>query len=117
MLNKKNFYINGQWVAPKKAKDIEVIDPSTEKSCAIISLGRADDIDAAVISAKKAFESWELTTKDQRVELLEKLYVVYKKRWADVAKAITLEMGAPKDFSSELQTGTGASHINHSLDV
>jgi len=111
MLDKKNFYINGQWVAPKNAKDIEVIDPSTEKSCAIISLGGADDIDAAVISAKKAFESWGFTTKDRRVELLEKLYVVYKKRWADVAKAITLEMGAPKDFSSELQTGTGASHI------
>jgi len=111
MLNKKNFYINGQWVAPKNAKDIEVIDPSTEKSCAIISLGGADDINAAVTSAKKAFESWGFTTRNQRVELLEKLYVVYKKRWSDVAKAITLEMGAPKDFSSELQTGTGASHI------
>ena len=111
MLDKKNFYINGQWVAPKNAKDIEVIDPSTEKSCAIISLGGADDINVAVTSAKKAFESWGFTTRNQRVELLEKLYVVYKKRWADVAKAITLEMGAPKDFSSELQTGTGASHI------
>ena len=111
MLNKKNFYINGQWVAPKNAKDIEVIDPSTEKSCAIISLGGVDDINAAVTSAKKAFESWEFTTRNQRVELLEKLYVVYKKRWTDVAKAITLEMGAPKDFSSQLQTGTGASHI------
>jgi len=111
MLDKKNFYINGQWVAPKNAKDIEVIDPSTEKSCAIISLGGSDDINAAVTSAKKAFESWGFTTRNQRVELLEKLYVVYKKRWADVAKAITLEMGAPKDFSSELQTGTGASHI------
>jgi len=111
MLDKKNFYINGQWVAPKNAKDIEVIDPSTEKSCAIISLGGADDINAAETSAKKAFESWGFTTRNQRVELLEKLYVVYKKRWADVAKAITLEMGAPKDFSSELQTGTGASHI------
>jgi len=111
MLDKKNFYINGQWVAPKNAKDIEVIDPSTEKSCAIISLGGADDINAAVTSAKKAFESWGFTTRNQRVELLEKLYVVYKKRWADVAKAITLEMGAPKDFSSQLQAGTGASHI------
>jgi len=111
MLDKKNFYINGQWVVPKKSKEIEVIDPATEKTCAVISLGGADDVNEAVIAAKKAFESWAFTTKDQRVELLEKLYVVYKKRWADVAKAITLEMGAPKDFSSELQTGTGASHI------
>ena len=103
MLNKKNFYINGQWVAPKNAKDIEVIDPSTEKSCAIISLGGADDINAAVTAAKNAFEAWAFTSKKQRVDLLEKLYVIYKKRWAEVAEAITLEMGAPKDFSTQLQ--------------
>ena len=78
MLDKKNFYINGQWVVPKKSKEIEVIDPATEKTCAVISLGGADDVNEAVIAAKKAFESWAFTTKDQRVELLEKLYVVYK---------------------------------------
>ena len=29
---------------------------------------------------------------------------LYKKRWADIAEAITLEMGAPKDFSTQLQS-------------
>ena len=111
MLDKKKFYINGQWVAPKNSREIHVIDPATEKNCAVISLGSADDINAAVIAAKKAFESWGFSSKEERVELLEKLYVVYKKRWAEIAEAITLEMGAPKDFSSQLQTGTGASHI------
>ncbi|MBC8302926.1 MAG: aldehyde dehydrogenase family protein [Pelagibacterales bacterium] len=111
MLDRKNFYINGKWVAPKNQKDIEVINPSTEKSCAVISLGGKDDVNAAVTAAKNAFESWAFTPKDIRVELLEKLYVVYKKRWTEIADAITLEMGAPKDFSSQLQTGTGASHI------
>jgi len=111
MLDKKNFYINGQWVAPKNSGEIQVIDPATEKNCAVISLGSADDVNAAVIAAKKAFESWGFSSKKERVELLEKLYVVYKKRWAEIAEAITLEMGAPKDFSSQLQTGTGASHI------
>jgi len=111
MLDRKNFYINGKWVAPKNPKEIEVINPSTEKSCAVISLGGKDDVNAAVTAAKNAFESWAFTPKNKRVELLEKLYVVYKKRWAEIADAITLEMGAPKDFSSQLQTGTGASHI------
>jgi len=111
MLDRKNFYINGKWVASKNPKEIEVINPSTEKSCAIISLGGKDDVNAAVTAAKNAFESWAFTPKNKRVELLEKLYVVYKKRWAEIADAITLEMGAPKDFSSQLQTGTGASHI------
>ena len=111
MLDKKDFYINGKWVAPKNLKEIEVINPSTEKSCAVISLGGKDDVHAAVTAAKNAFESWAFTPKNKRVELLEMLYVVYKKRWAEIADAITLEMGAPKDFSSQLQTGTGASHI------
>jgi len=111
MLDKKLFYINSKWVSPKNLKEIKVIDPATEKECAVISLGGKDDVNEAVIAAKKAFESWSFTTKDQRIELLEKLYVVYKKRWAEVAEAITLEMGAPKDFSSQLQAGSGASHI------
>ena len=31
MLEKKNFYINGSWVAPEKPSNIEVINPATEK--------------------------------------------------------------------------------------
>ena len=111
MLEKKNFYINGKWVAPKNQKQIEVIDPATEKSCAVISLGGKEDVHSAVIAAKNAFTSWGFNSKEERIKLLERLYEIYKKRWNDISDAITLEMGAPKDFSSKLQTGTGASHI------
>jgi aldehyde dehydrogenase (NAD+) len=111
MLNKKLFYINGKWVSPKNSKEIKVIDPATENECAAISLGGKDDVNDAVIAAKNAFESWAFTSKEKRIELLEKLYVIYKKRWEEVAKAITLEMGAPKDFSTKMQASAGASHI------
>mgnify|MGYP001308639046 FL=1 len=111
MLEKKNFYINGQWVNPINQKELQVIDPATEKSCATISLAGKEDVNAAVIAAKKAFETWGFASKEDRIKLLEKLYEIYKKRWNDISYAITLEMGAPKDFSSKLQTGTGASHI------
>tara|TARA_Y100001970_G_C14196137_1_gene838216 strand:+ start:458 stop:1891 length:1434 start_codon:yes stop_codon:yes gene_type:complete len=111
MLEKKNFYINGKWISPINKKELQVIDPATEKSCAVISLGGKEDVDAAVTSAKKAFITWSFTSKEERIKLLEKLYELYKKRWNDISDAITLEMGAPKDFSSKLQTGTGASHI------
>ena len=111
MLEKKNFYINGKWVTPINQKQIDVIDPATEKSCAVISLGGKEDVHSAVIAAKNAFTSWGFNSKEERIKLLEKLYEIYKKRWNDISDAITLEMGAPKDFSSKLQTGTGASHI------
>ena len=110
MLEKRNFYINGKWVKPKHQKDIEVINPATEKSCAIISSGGKEDINDAVIAAKQAFKTWGFSTKEDRIALLENFYALYKKRWNDITDAIILEMGAPKDFASKLQTGTGASH-------
>ena len=111
MENKKNFYINGKWVTPKSKEEINVINPATEENCAVISLGNQEDVDLAVSSAKKAYNSWSISKKEERIELLEKLYENYKKRWADIAEAITTEMGAPKDFASKLQAGTGAAHL------
>ena len=111
MENKKNFYINGKWVTPKSNQEIKVINPATEEDCAVISLGNKEDINDAVSAAKKAYESWSFSSKDERLKLLEKLYENYKKRWSDIAEAITTEMGAPKDFATKLQAGTGAAHL------
>ena len=111
MENKKNFYINGKWVSPKSKEEIKVIDPATEENCAVITLGNKDDVNDAVNAAKNAYSSWAFSSKDERIRLLEKLYENYKKRWADIASAITIEMGAPKDFATKLQAGTGAAHL------
>tara|TARA_Y100001970_G_scaffold184182_1_gene224024 strand:- start:244 stop:1680 length:1437 start_codon:yes stop_codon:yes gene_type:complete len=111
MENKKNFYIDGKWITPKSKEEIKVINPATEENCAVISLGNKEDVDLAVSSAKKAYSSWSFSTKEERIKLLEKLYENYKKRWADIAEAITTEMGAPKDFATKLQAGTGAAHL------
>jgi len=111
MEDKKNFYIDGQWVSPLESRTFEVINPANEEPCAAISLGGKKDVDAAVGAARKAFESWSFTSKDERLALLEKLYEIYKKNWDKMAKTISLEMGAPIDFSTQLQTGTGANHI------
>ena len=62
MIDKKKFYINGKWVAPKSPKEIQVIDPATEKNCAVISLGSVEDVNSAVTSAKKALETWAFTS-------------------------------------------------------
>ena len=111
MLDKKKFYINGEWVNPKSNQTIDIINPATEEVCAEISLGNKDDVNDAVQSAKIAFKTWAFSTKEERLASLEKLYELYKKRWADISEAITLEMGAPKDFATKLQAGTGAAHI------
>jgi aldehyde dehydrogenase (NAD+) len=111
MIDRKNFYINGQWVNPKSKEEIKVVNPATEQDCAVIAIANKDDVNDAVVAAKNAYDTWAFTSKEERIQLLEKLYESYKKRWNDIAEAITMEMGAPKDFSTKLQAGTGAAHI------
>jgi aldehyde dehydrogenase (NAD+) len=111
MLDKRKFYINGQWVEPNKRNDLKVINPSNEEPCAIISLGSKEDTNSAVASAKVAFEKWKETTKKDRINYLEKLLSIYKKRSGEMAKAISLEMGAPIDWAIDVQTSSGQSHL------
>jgi aldehyde dehydrogenase (NAD+) len=111
MLNKKQFYINGQWVDPNTPNNFEVINPCNEVPCAVISLGSKEDTDAAVKSANDAFETWKETKKEDRLNYLEKLLSVYKKRFGEMAEAISLEMGAPMDWATDVQTASGQSHL------
>ena len=108
MIEKKNFYINGKWVAPVKPNDFDVIDPSTEEAFAVISLGSIEDTDKAISAAKVAFETWRETTKEERVKLLEKFDKIYNRRWNEMVEAQSMEMGAPLDFASEIHTKMGA---------
>ncbi|MCH2545887.1 MAG: aldehyde dehydrogenase family protein, partial [Alphaproteobacteria bacterium] len=99
MLDKRNFYINGKWVSPSKPDDFEVINPSNEEPFAIISLGDEADTNSAVKAAKESFSSWKKTSKEERINLLEKLLKVYKKRFDEMAEAQSMEMGAPIDYA------------------
>ena len=113
MIEKKQFYINGKWVDPINKNELEVIDPSNEEVCAVISLGDSEDTNLAVESAKKAFPMWSSTSKEERIKLLENLYEIYKSRWNKMAESISLEMGAPIDWSIEEQSSSGANHIKN----
>ncbi len=117
MLEKRDFYINGAWVAPAKANDFPVIDPSTEEQCAVISLGDQADTDAAVSAARAAFDSWSQTPVADRVALIEKLAAVYDARQEEMAQAMSVEMGAPINMSRANQVGAGSWHIGGFLDA
>jgi len=111
MLEKRDFYINGKWVKPFKSNDFEVINPSNEEPFAIISLGSKEDTEAAVKAAKEAFVKWKETSKEERINLLEKLLKIYKKRFNELVEAQSIEMGAPIDYSKSDQTAAGQSHL------
>ena len=117
MLNKRLFYINGSWVEPELSNDFNVIDPSTEETCAVISLGSEADTNKAVAAARASFESWMFTPKNERLKLIENILEEYLKRAEDMANAISLEMGAPIEMAKQQQVGTGINHIKGFINV
>ena len=115
MIEKREFYINGQWVAPAAPRDCAVIDPSTEDACAVISLGGQADTDAAVAAAKAAFPRWAATPPAERRAIVTRILDQYEARKEEFAKAISMEMGAPIDFALEQQAPCLPWHTNNFL--
>ncbi|MGH7911980.1 MAG: aldehyde dehydrogenase family protein, partial [Candidatus Dormibacteraceae bacterium] len=113
----RRFYIDGRWVDPLEPREFTVINPATESPAGIISLGSAKDVDRAVAAARRAFDSYAQTSRDERRALLERILAVYKKRYADIANAIREEMGAPVSLAKGSQAGIGVGHLAAMLDV
>ncbi len=117
MLDKRKFYINGEWVEPAAQNDLYVLNLATEKPIAVISLGTSVDIDRAVAAAKKAFASYSRTSLEERLALLEKLLAIYRRRYDEMADTITAELGAPKTMSREQQADVGVGHLQGYIDA
>jgi acyl-CoA reductase-like NAD-dependent aldehyde dehydrogenase len=118
MRDYRKFYIDGQWVDPVKPAELQVINPATEEPAGVISLGSEEDVNAAVAAARRAFDSWSTTTREERVAMLEKILEVYQTRIDDMAEVITEEMGAPLEtISRPLQAVIPVWHFQSVLEV
>src|ERR1700761_923823 len=117
MQERLQFYIDGKWVDPVTPKTIDVINPANEEAFARVSLGSKADVDKAVKAARRAFETFSRTTREERLALLEKIIAVYKTKFAAIAEAISEEMGAPLWLSKAAQAATGLGHLNETVKI
>jgi aldehyde dehydrogenase (NAD+) len=107
MIERREFYIDGAWVAPATARDWTVVNPSTEEPAAVISLGDQADTDAAVAAANRAFGDWSTTTPEARIAIMQRALEIYMRRYDEMADLISLEMGAPKKLAHQSQADAG----------
>ncbi|MEU5994627.1 aldehyde dehydrogenase family protein [Spirillospora sp. NPDC047418] len=107
----QQFYIGGQWVAPRTDRTLEVINPATEQPITSIAMGGPDDVDAAVAAARDAFESYSLTSRQERLDLLDSIIAVYGRRMEELADVISQEVGAPLSLARAAQAPAGLGHL------
>jgi len=111
------FYIDGQWVDPIEHTVGTPINPATEEPSGRIALGGAADVDRAVMAARRAFNSWSQSSREERLALLERILEEYQKRSGDLAAAVTDEMGAPRGLANGFQVGLGLGHLTTAIEV
>jgi aldehyde dehydrogenase (NAD+) len=111
------FYIDGQWVDPVELKTLDVENPATEQVAGRIALGSAADVDKAVKAARKAFDSWSRTSREERLDVLQRILAEYQKRFGDLVTAVTEEMGAPASLAQRAQVPAGMAHLATAMGV
>jgi aldehyde dehydrogenase (NAD+) len=111
------FYINGEWIEPAGRPTLDVINPATEEAFATISMGTADDVDAAAQAARAAFPAWSQSSVEERKTVIQKIMAGIQARSAELATAISNEMGAPMSLATAAQVPSGLGHFAAILPV
>ena len=97
---------------PVTPKTLDVINPANEEPFARISLGSKADVDKAVAAARKAFETFSRTTREERLALLEQDHRrSIRRKYDEIAEDDLQEMGAPMWLSKAAQAATGIGHL------
>jgi aldehyde dehydrogenase (NAD+) len=113
----RSFFINGEWVTPANRRERQVINPATESPVGRILLGTAEDVDAAVLAARAAFQAYSITTRDERVQLLERIIDTFEANLPRLAEVLSAEMGAPIELARNAHAINGLRHWRVALDV
>ncbi len=118
MSNEAKLYIDGCWVDPlEPGRWIAVINPATEEEVGRVAAGSEADVDAAVRAAHRAFPAYSESTREERLELLERILEGYRRRLPDIAAAMSAEVGIPKTFSEKVQARIGEWHLETAIKV
>lgn len=117
MDNLKKFYINGEWVDPISSTDFDVIHPGNEETIATIALGSKADVDKAVSAAKDAFKTWQFSSVDERVALMQRMLDAYTTRAEEFVKMMPHEMGTTISFSREVHMPVGIGHMEAAIEA
>ena len=117
MENLQKFYINGKWVEPRSKNTMPVINPATEEQIGTVAMGNAEDVDFAVSAANEAFVTFSQTSIQDRLDLLIKIKDVTQKRFEELVKAMSTEMGAPMTMARDAQADAAIGHLDGFIDA
>ncbi|MGX5789615.1 aldehyde dehydrogenase family protein [Staphylococcus equorum] len=110
-------FINGEFVKGNSNETLEVKNPATGETLSHITKANEKDVDKAVAAAQDAFESWSLTSKTERANLLRQISNKMMENKEKIATIETLNNGKPIRETSGIDIPYAARHFNYFASV
>jgi malonate-semialdehyde dehydrogenase (acetylating) / methylmalonate-semialdehyde dehydrogenase len=99
-------FINGKSVPSRSTRTSPVYNPATGEQSGTLGLASAQDVQAAVAAARKAFPAWAKTPPLRRARILNRFLRILEDRIDELAAVITAEHGKVlSDAKGEIQRG------------
>ncbi len=86
-------YINGNFLRPHGTAVLELINPTTREVASRVTLGDESDTRAAIAAAKAAYQGFSRTTREERMEYLQRLHDAVHARSDELVAAMVDEYG------------------------
>ncbi|MEU6443124.1 aldehyde dehydrogenase family protein [Streptomyces sp. NPDC047046] len=110
-----HLYIDGQWTEPVEPRHVELTDPTREEAFAQVALGSAADAERAVAAAQRAFDSFSVTSADERIALIDRIIEAYESHIEEFSELIAREVGIP--VANRAQVTGPAQHMRVARDL
>ena len=105
-------YIGGRFVTPRSGEYRASINPATEGTLAECAVGSADDIDAAVAAARRAYKSvWSKMKPAERGKYLFRIARMLQERAREFAIIESMDGGKPIRESRDVDVPLAAAHF------
>lgn len=104
-VKKLSNFINGEWIDSGDSY-AKVKNPATGETVVEVPLSGADNVNEAVVAAKKAQKEWALVPAPQRAEILFRTGQIMKERKERLSQLLTMENGKViEEACGEVQEG------------
>ena len=91
----RDIFCGGKWVKPKSGRYVDVINPGTGESLGVVADCTADDVNAAVAAAKRAFAEWRNVLPLERARILRQVAAILRDRAEELAMIDAADCGNP----------------------
>lgn len=88
-------YVNGKFIPTKGTETMDIYNPANNQHIGKVILGQESDILAAIDAAANAFPAFSRTSKEQRMEYLQRLHDAIMERVEELQEITIEEYGAP----------------------